>query len=125
VTDFSKDNPDVAAASSGPTANVSGEELVLVAEAPTSEEGEVMRVTLEAAGIPCFLQSTTASSFSEGIDANVGRLWSHGVFVAPSNVEAARAILSASPLTEEELAAEEAADPTTLEEAEARVKDAS
>ena len=42
----------------------------------------------------------------------------------PRNVEAARALLNAPPLSDAELTAEEDADPTTLAEAEASVKNA-
>jgi hypothetical protein len=53
-----------------------------------------------------------------------GSAWSDGIYVAPSNIEAARAILNAPPLTEAELMAAAEADPTTLEEAEKNARNA-
>jgi hypothetical protein len=52
-----------------------------------------------------------------------GDTWTHAVLVSPAHAEAARALLTSPEPTEEELTAEEEADPVKLEEAEAQVKD--
>lgn|GEM_PF-1880763 len=122
MSNLSDDNPDVAAAAAIPEGAASQEEPVLVFDAPTGEEAEVVRATLEAAGIPAILGSPTVNPVVGALDPMVDTEWTHGVFVSPSNLEAARAILNAASPTEEELAAEEEEDPTTLAEAEARIK---
>jgi hypothetical protein len=121
VSNLSDDNPDVAAAATVSTSDPSQQEPVLVYDAPTGEEAEVVRATLEASGIPAILGSATVNSVVGALDPLVDTEWTHGVFVSPSNLEAARAILNAASPSEEELAAEEEADPTTLAEAEARI----
>ena len=121
MSDF---NPDVTAAADVTAANDSHAEPVLISEAATSEESEIIRATLAAAGIPTFQPGDSANPYLGAIDANVDSIWMHHIYVAPSNVEAARALLNADSPTEEELIAEEEADPTTLEEAEARVRNA-
>ena len=117
-------NPDVTAAADGAAANDPHADPVLIFEAATGEEAEMIRATLSAAGIPTYQPGDTANPYFGAIDANVDSIWMHHLYVAPSNVEAARALLSAATPTEEELIAEEEADPTTLEEAEARVRNA-
>jgi hypothetical protein len=117
-------NPDVTAAAGVPAANDSHADPVLIYEAATSEEAEMIRATLAAAGIPTFQPGDTVNPYFGAIDANVDSVWMHHLYVAPSNVEAARALLGASEPTEAELIAEEEADPTTLAEAEARVRNA-
>lgn len=118
----SEDNPDVQAAGDA-AANDSSENLVLVYDAPDLEAAQVVHATLEAAGIPALLANPDLGP-AEGLLPHLGLGWSHGVFVTPSHAEAARAILNAPAMTEEELVAAEEADPMTLEEAEARVRDA-
>lgn len=118
-----EDNPDVAAAGTGANATpASHAEPILIFDAPTEEEAEVVRATLEAAGIHAFLQNPNPSAGAGMLAETVGDTWSNGVFVAASDVEAARAILNAPPPSDAELTAEEESDPTTLEEAEARIK---
>jgi len=117
-------NPDVTAAADVTAANDLNADLVLVYEAATTEESDMIRATLAAAGIPTFQPGGSANPYFGAIDANVDSVWMHHLYVAPSNAEAARALLSAASPTEEELIAEEEADPTTLEEAEARVRNA-
>lgn len=97
-------------------------DAVLVMNAETDEEAEVVRATLEAAGIPAFLQMPNPSAGTALLSETVGDTWASGVYVAPADFEAARAILSAPPPSEDELTAEQEADSTTLAEAEARVK---
>ncbi len=117
-------NPDVDAARE-PSASLYAEnEPVLVYETSTTEEFEVVRATLEAAGIPAFLKSQTVNPFFGAIDEFVDNLWHNGIYVSPANVEAAQTLLNAPSPSEEELIAEEEADPTTLAEAEERVKHA-
>lgn len=115
-------NPDVTAAADAAPANDPHAEPVLIYDAASAEEADVVRATLAAAGIRVFQPGDTADPYFGAIDANVDSVWMHHLYVAPSDAEAARAVLSASAPTEEELAAEAAADPTTLEEAEARVQ---
>lgn len=116
-------NPDVTAAADGADADDLHADPVLIFEAATGEEAEIIRATLTAAGIPTFQPGDTANPFF-GVTDNADSVWMHHLYVAPSNVEAARALLSASTPTEAELIAEEEADPTTLEEAEERVRNA-
>ena len=120
MTDLPEDNPDVIAASSAPHGDISHDAPVLIFQAATNEEVEVVRATLEASGITAILKTQTVHPYMGAIDATVGSMWQHGIYVSPSDAEAARAILNAPAPTEEELTAEEEADPTTLAEAEAR-----
>lgn len=123
MSNLPEDNPDVVAATRAPGVPDTHEEPVLVYRAATDEEAEVVRATLEAAGIPAILQLPNVSAGAGLLTETVGGdTWSEGIYVAPSNIEAARAILNAPPPSEAELAAEAEADPTSLEEAEARVK---
>ena len=122
MSELSEENPDVIAAADGLAANDTHGDPVLIFEAATGEEAEVIRATLSAAGIPTYQPGETANPYFGAIDGNIDSAWTHHLYVAPSNVEAARALLSASNPTEAELVAEEEADPTTLEEAEARVR---
>ena len=117
-------NPDVTAAADVTAANDPHADPVLIYEATTGEEADTIRATLAAAGIRTYQPGNTANPYLGAIDSNVDSVWMHHLYVAPSNVEAARALLSASSPTEEELIAEEEADPTTLEEAEARARKA-
>src|SRR4051812_27079229 len=100
-------NPDVTAAADVTAANDSNADLVLVYEAATTEESDMIRATLAAAGIPTFQPGGSANPYFGAIDANVDGVWMHHLYVAPSNAEAARALLSAASPTEEELIAEE------------------
>jgi hypothetical protein len=122
VSDLPEANPDVVAAAA-PGGTTGHDEPVLVFDAATEEEADVVRATLTAAGIPATLLNSSlnaGAAFAEG----VGDTWRNGVFVSPSNVEAARAVLNAPALSEVDLIAAEEADPTTLAEAEAQIKDA-
>lgn len=122
MSDF--DNPDVAAAKA-PLASEPGHEApVLVFQAASNEEAEVVRATLEAAGVPAYLHHTSADIVMGATDDLLGEAWVNGVFVAASNVEAARTLLNAPMPTEAELIAAEESDPTTLAEAEAKAKNA-
>ena len=117
-------NPDVESALDSNPSVYTENEPVLVYEASTTEEFEVVRATMEAAGIPAFLKSQTVNPFFGAIDEFVDTLWHNGIYVSPANVEAAQTLLNAPPPSDEELIAQEEADPTTLEEAEERVKKA-
>lgn len=126
MTELPEGNPDVIAAAA-PERSMSAtphEEPVLVFDAASVEEAEVVRATLEAAGIPARLENPDSMAGAGTIGETVGNTWSNGVFVMPSHLEAARAILNTPSPTDEELGDESEADPTTLEEAEARIKNA-
>jgi len=98
-------------------------QLVLVYNAASEEEAEVVRATLEAAGIPATIQTPNFHAGTSLLTETVGGdSWSGGIYVPASLVESARALLNTPPPTEAELTAAEEADPTTLEEAENRVK---
>lgn len=119
------ENPDVAAAAASPTDALARAEAVndpvLVVVVSSHEESEVVCATLAAAGIPALVQSPTSR---DGLPLYEMEPTVYGIFVSPSDLEAARALVFAPEPTEEDLAAEEEADPTTLEQAEARLKDA-
>lgn len=96
---------------------------VLLCDSPDFETSEILCATLAAQGIHSVMQNPT-----EGPAANMlpflGNTWSHAIYVAPGDLEAARAIITAPGPSEEELAAEQASDPTTLEQAERNVRNA-
>ena len=98
-------------------------DYVLVMDAPDFETAEIVCATLAAEGIHAVMQHSTPNPGSNLLPA-LGNTYSRAVYVAPSNAEAALALLAASAPSEEELAAEQAADPTTLEEAENNVRNA-
>jgi hypothetical protein len=119
VSDYSEEGDEVGAeGATDPNAPV------LIFQAATNEEAEVVHATLEAAGIAAILQSNPINPYMGGMDVAMRDTSAMGIFVAPSQAEAARAVLSAPAPSEEELAAEAEADPKTLEEAEAEVRDA-
>ncbi len=117
-------NPDIEFAGSTGLGYDSENEPVLVYEASNTEEFEVVRASLEAAGIPAFLKSQTVNPVFGAIDEFVDTLWHNGIYVSPANVEAAQTLINAPALSDEELIALEEGDPTTLAEAEERVKHA-
>lgn len=98
------------------------DDLILVYDAPDLQSGEIVRATLEAAGIHAVIQNARLGP-GDGEMTFLGMAWGHSVYVASADVEAAREVLNTPQMSEEELAAQEEADPMTLEEAEARVKD--
>jgi len=98
------------------------EEMVLIYDAPDQTTAELVCATLEASGITAVVAHTTEGQAS-GILPYLGLGWSRSVSVPASQVEEAHAVLQANMLPEAELIAEEEADPMTLEEAEARVRD--
>lgn len=125
MSDLPDDNPDVAAAVAAPGSADAHEEPILVYQPATEEEADVVRATLEAAGIPAILQAPNVNAGLGILTETVGgSAWSDGIYVAPSNIEAARAILNAPTLTEAELIAAAEADPITLEEAEKNARNA-
>lgn len=128
MSDMTEGNPDVEAArvyaASSPAATLVGEEPVLIYTAADNEEADVIRATLAAAGIPALLQSASVTTVMGAVDPVTRDTHDLGIFVATSHAEAARALLNAPAMSEEELAQEAAADPTTLAEAEAQVKNA-
>lgn len=98
------------------------EEMVLIYDAPDQSTAELVCATLEAAGIAAVVAHTTMGP-AVGVLPYLGLGWSRSVSVPLSQVEAARAVLQADMPSEAELIAEQEADPLTLEEAEARVRD--
>ena len=97
------------------------DDLILVYDAPDQTTAEIVCATLQAAGIEAFIQNAHRGPAS-GMLTHLGLADPRGVLVAPSDAYAARAVLETRTPSEEELAAEAAADPLSLEEAEARVK---
>ena len=93
-------------------------EPILIFRANNDEEGEIVRATLEAAGIAAFLNTPSGNPGLGELDDGIGDLSPIGVYVSPTDREAAEAVLGESPLSETELSAEVDADTTTLEEAE-------
>jgi hypothetical protein len=91
-----------------------------VFQASTQEELEIVRATIEAAGIRAFLNQAAPDPVVGALDPSVGPAWRRGVYVHPSDADDARALINDIPITEAELDAEEQADPTTLLEAEKR-----
>jgi hypothetical protein len=96
---------------------------VLAYDSPDYETGEVVCATLASQGIHAVMYNAMPGPATNTLPP-LGNTWSHAVYVPQADAEAARALLSAPTPTEEELAAEQAADPTTLEEAENNVKNA-
>ena len=93
-------------------------EPVLIASPQSQEEAEMIRATLDAAGITATLEIPAPNVNNE----TFGEVGLSGVYVAASDAEEAQAILNAVPPTEDELS-DEAMAGETLEEAEARVRD--
>ena len=120
------ENPDVAAAyghaAGNREATLGREEPVLVFTASDNEEADVVRATLVAAGITALLSTPSITTVMGAVDAVTRDTHNLGIYVAASNAEAARVLLNATAPTEAELSAEVDADPTTLAQAEARVK---
>jgi hypothetical protein len=99
------------------------DDYVLAYDSPDYETGEVVCATLASQGIHAVMYNPTPGPATNTLPP-LGNTWSHAVYVAPYDLEAARALLSAPTPTEAQLTAEEAADPTTLEEAENNVRNA-
>lgn len=97
------------------------EAFVLVYDAPDQVTSEVVCATLQAAGIHAIVQNQHAGP-AAGMLPYLGLGFHRGVLVPASEINAARVLLAAQELTEEELAAEMEADTMSLEEAEERVK---
>ncbi len=95
---------------------------MLASDSPDYETGEIIVATLTAAGIHAVMQNPNRGPASNALPF-LGNTWSHAVYVPPGDLEAARTVLSSAVPTEEELTQEQAADPTTLEEAERSVRD--
>jgi hypothetical protein len=92
-----------------------GADPILIYEAATNEEAEVVRITLEAAGIPAVLQFASNNPVFGAVDDRLGDVWMNGVYVPAGYAEAARAILNAPPVSDEDLAEEAEAAAGTLE----------
>ena len=109
--------------SSGPTPKSMAENNREIANAPDQQTAEMIVATLEAAGIPALLQHDTIGP-AEGLLPHLGLAWNRGVAVPADREQEALALLQSIEASEDELVAEEEDDPTTLEEAEARVRNA-
>ena len=96
---------------------------VLVYDSPDYETGEVVCATLASQGIHAVMKNPMLGPATNLLPP-LGNTWSHAVFVAAADEETARMLLAQESPTEEDLAAEQAADPMTLEEAEQSVRDA-
>lgn len=99
------------------------DDYVLAFDAPDFETGEIVCATLIAEGLHAVMANPELGPGDNAIPA-LGQTWTHSVYVAPADLEAALRILATPPPSEEELAAEQAADPTTLEQAEQIARDA-
>jgi len=82
---------------------------VVVLEAGSVTEAQVAEATLEAEGIPAYVSAP--SSLVPNVDVDGDEPLELDVYVAAGDIEAAAAILSASPLTEEELTEVEESNP--------------
>ena len=98
----------------------SGDQLVLVYDAPDQTTAELVCATLQSAG----LQAVVLNQYRGPGAAmpHLGLFDSRGVLVPASEADSARAVLADQEPTDEELSAEAEACTMTLEEAEARVK---
>ena len=101
--------------------NLSAEEFVRVYDAPDQSSAELVCATLQAEGIRAIVQNQYGGP-AAGILPHLGTSYSRGVLVPAAEADTARILLSASQMSEEELAEQVDADTMTLEEAEARVK---
>ena len=104
-------------------ANALPDDYVLVFDSPDYETGEIVCATLAAQGIHAIMKHPQLGP-AGGLLPPLGINWSHAIYVAPADLGTARQMLAAQEPSEAELAAEQAADPTTIEEAERRVRDA-
>lgn len=90
-------------------------EPVVVLRAKSTTEAQIAEATLQAEGIEAFVQSPSSS-----LTPNVGVLGDDvpelEVLVPAESAEAARAILSSTSISEEELTAMEESDPQPGEE---------
>jgi hypothetical protein len=90
----------------GPSPEQDGEALVLVFQAASNEEAEVVSATLNASGIKAVLLSATVNPVLGGLDSPMRDTAGLGIYVMPEDLEAARALLASEPPTDEELAEE-------------------
>ena len=98
-------------------------DYVMLIDPPDFETSEILLATLAASGIHGVMENPVPSP-ADNTFPPLGISWSHAIWVSPDDFEAAQAVLAESQPTEEDLAAEQAADPTTLSEAERDVKNA-
>lgn len=106
-----------------PGVNALPSDYVLLVDPPDYETGEIILATLASSGIHGVMENPAPGPGSNVIPP-LGIAWSHAIYVPPDDFERAREILAESQPTEEDLAAEQAADPTTLAEAENEVRNA-
>jgi hypothetical protein len=98
------------------------DEPVLVHDAASQEDADVVQATLQAAGIPAFQLNPGLSAGAGTIGESVSDTWRNPIYVPAEYVEQAREVLDAPSPSDEELIAAEESDPTTLEEAEAGMR---
>jgi hypothetical protein len=106
-----------------PGVNALPPDYVLLVDPPNYETAEIILATLAAEGIHGVMDNP-APSPAGNVIPSLGIAWSHAIYVAPEDFDIAREVLAASQPSEEELAQEQAADPTTLSDAEREVRDA-
>ena len=106
-----------------PGLTVLPENYVQLYDSPDYETSEIICATLASQGIHAVMNNPSFAPGSNVLTPLAGN-WSHVIFVAPDDLDTARALLATPAPTEDELAAEQAADPTTLEEAENNVRNA-
>lgn len=95
-------------------------EPVLIFDAGTQEEAEIVHATLIASGISAFLDHVEPSPVAGAVDPVLGATWRRGVYVHPTDVDAAREILTSTQTDDESLVEEQEADGNTLQDAERR-----
>ena len=106
---------DCGAALSDDQQNVDHEQPVVIFEARSATEAQVVEATLEAEGIQAFVQSISSPAPNVGVMGDdVPEL---EVLVSPSDADRAREILSQPPVAEEELAAAAESDESEPVEA--------
>ena len=103
--------------------NALPDDYVMVFDSPDYEIGEVVCATLAAQGIHAVMKHPLVG-LAGGMLPPIGNNLSHAIYVSPADFEVARQLLAEQQPTEEELAAEQAADTTTLEDAERNIRNA-
>lgn len=118
-----REDPEARQTGRGPGNQAIPQDYVLLCDPPDYETAEIILATLASAGVHAVMENPSLGP-ADNFLPPLGASWSHAIHVAREDIETARAIVDASPPTDEELAAEQAADPTTLDEAERNVRNA-
>lgn len=100
-------------------------EMVPVYDASDHETAEIVLATLQSAGIPAVLHRAPPDPSDRDLPTLfLGQSWPHRILTPPELAAVARRVLEEHALSEEELIAEEQADPRTVEQAEEEVRNA-